>query len=322
MPYIDPSVVAQAKQIDLLTYLHEREPDELVRIGPNAYATKTHDSLKISNGKWYWWSRGFGGRSALDYLIKVREMKFTEAVNHLAGRLPITAPVNRPIDKTAAVEPKRLVLPPRHGDARVAMSYLESRGIDRSVIVHCIEAGIVYESRCGSLANVVFVGCDGHGIPRYAAIRGCRGRYRGEAEGSDKRYSFRLADYPLNPEAHVFESAIDALSFATILEMQGRDWRRENLISLGGVPPVSTRPGRESVPVALAQHLADNPEVKTLRLHLDNDTAGLNAAALISALLSAKCEVRIEPPSTGKDVNDELMGLAGKAAPEAKGRAR
>ena len=44
------------------------------------YCTAEHDSLKISNGKWYWWSRGFGGYSALDYLIKVKEYDFVEAV--------------------------------------------------------------------------------------------------------------------------------------------------------------------------------------------------------------------------------------------------
>lgn len=321
MPYIDPSVIASVKQIDLLSYLQERDPEELVKIGPNAYATKTHDSLKISNGKWYWWSRGFGGRTALDYLIKVRGMKFTDAVGHLAGRLPAPAPARRPAEKTIR-EPKRLVLPPRHAEASVAASYLESRGIARRVIDHCIKTGIVYESRRGNLRNVVFVGYDGRGTPRYAAIRGCQGRYRGEAEGSDKRYAFRLADHPLNTEAHVFESAVDALSYATLLEMEGRDWRRENLISLGGVPPVSARPGRESAPVALARYLAENPGTETLRLHLDNDPAGLNAAALISALLSAKYEVRIEPPSTGKDVNDQLMEFTGRSMPEAKGRAR
>lgn len=318
MPYIDPSVIAQVKQIDLLTYLQEREPSELVQIGPCAYATKTHDSLKISNGKWYWWSRGFGGRTALDYLIKVRDMKFTDAVNCLSGHL--SAPMSKPTRK-ATPEPKRLLLPPMHNDPSKAVSYLESRGITRSVIGYCIDAGTVYESRRGNLSNVVFVGCDAKGIPRYAAIRGCRGRYRGEAEGSDKRYAFRLAGC-LNTEAHVFESAIDALSYATLLKMQGHDWQRENLISLGGVPPVSARPGRESLPAALIQHLADNPGTEALRLHLDNDAAGLNAAALISALLSAKYEVRIEPPEFGKDVNDQLMMLAGRATPEAKGRAR
>lgn len=80
MPYIAPEVITEAKRMDLLTYLREYEPGELVKFSSNTYTTRTHDSLKISNGKWMWWSRGIGGKSALDYLIKVREMDFVEAV--------------------------------------------------------------------------------------------------------------------------------------------------------------------------------------------------------------------------------------------------
>ena len=61
MPYVDPEIIAEVKRVDLLTYLQEREPDELVRISPGVYCTKEHDSLKISNGKWFWWSRDLGG---------------------------------------------------------------------------------------------------------------------------------------------------------------------------------------------------------------------------------------------------------------------
>ena len=50
------------------------------------YRTVDHDSLKISNGKWFWWSQGFGGYSALDYLIKVRNYSFMEAVEILTGK--------------------------------------------------------------------------------------------------------------------------------------------------------------------------------------------------------------------------------------------
>ena len=72
MAYVAPEVVAEVKQMDLFTYLKNYEPWELKHFSGNTYTTKTHDSLKISNGKWMWWSRGIGGRSALDYLIKVR----------------------------------------------------------------------------------------------------------------------------------------------------------------------------------------------------------------------------------------------------------
>lgn len=86
MPYIAPEVIEQARQIDLLTYLQNCEPHELVRISGNNYTTRTHDSLKISNGKWMWWSQRIGGYNALDYLVKVRGVSFVEAVETLMGK--------------------------------------------------------------------------------------------------------------------------------------------------------------------------------------------------------------------------------------------
>ena len=92
MPYIPPEVVAKAKEMDLLTYLKNYEPGELVHFGGSTYCTRTHDSLKISNGKWCWFSRGIGGRTALDYLIKVREIPFIEAVEMIVGQASINPP--------------------------------------------------------------------------------------------------------------------------------------------------------------------------------------------------------------------------------------
>lgn len=86
MPYIAPDIVLEAKKMDLLTYLKNYEPDELVKISSSTYSTRTHDSLKISNGKWMWWSRGIGGRSALDYLIKVNGYSFLDAVETITGK--------------------------------------------------------------------------------------------------------------------------------------------------------------------------------------------------------------------------------------------
>ena len=71
MPFYDSEAIERARQVDLLTYLQTCEPQELVHVSGNVYCTKTHDSLRISNGKWCWFSRGIGGYSALDYLVKV-----------------------------------------------------------------------------------------------------------------------------------------------------------------------------------------------------------------------------------------------------------
>ena len=79
MPYIQPETLKEIKKLDLLTYLRNYEPDELIHVSGKEYTTRTHDSLRISNGLWNWCSRGIGGKTALDYLIKVRGFSFMEA---------------------------------------------------------------------------------------------------------------------------------------------------------------------------------------------------------------------------------------------------
>ena len=167
-PYVqlDPAVIEQARQMDLLSYLQRYEPSNLKRVAGNVYCTKEHDSLKISNGKWYWWSRGFGGVSALDYLIKVREYSFVEAVEMLTG---ITADWKPPPVSAPKDEPKVLLLPPRNHDCNRVTDYLFGRGIDLSIIQDCIADGTIFESV--KYHNAVFVGKDESGTPKYAAYR-------------------------------------------------------------------------------------------------------------------------------------------------------
>ena len=85
MPYIQPEAIQEAKRMDALTWLKENEPWNLIRLSINNYCTAEHDSLKLSNGKWYWFSRGFGGVCALDYLMKVKEYSLPEAVEAISG---------------------------------------------------------------------------------------------------------------------------------------------------------------------------------------------------------------------------------------------
>jgi hypothetical protein len=64
MSFIPPEQLARAREMDLLMYLRCCEPEELVSAGGNTYVTRSHNSLKIFSGKWYWWSRSTVGRSA------------------------------------------------------------------------------------------------------------------------------------------------------------------------------------------------------------------------------------------------------------------
>jgi len=314
MPYIDPSVIEQVKRIDLLTYLQNYEPDELVRLSNSTYSTKTHDSLKISNGRWYWWSRGFGGRTALDYLIKVRSMSFLDAVEHLIGcqRIPIESKLDRmPIVRSSFALPL-----PASSNIRV-QGYLGLRGIDPLVISHCIKKGIVYETSHKNKPRVVFVGHDHDGKARYAAVRDCGGDFKGEVKGSDKRFAFRLA--PNNPASivHVFEGAIDALSYATIMVDLDSDFRRLSLLSLGGIQPASSDNSLDRLPQSLIQYLKDKPQTQRVCLHMDNDEPGTEAMNHIASALTRRgYSVGIEPPPEGKDYNDCLMRKRKVVPPE------
>lgn len=307
MPGVTKEQIAQAKEWDLLSYLQRHEPEELKRCGKE-YGTVSHGSLRISNGKWHWHSRGIGGRTALDYLIKVRGMGFVEAVERLCGAVE-TVGQREDVkqgegagEKAAAGQElgKPFALPPVNQCGTAVAAYLLGRGIDGEILNLCIGGGILYESR--RYHNCVFVGRDPKGRARYAFQRGTYGEYKGDAEGSDKRYGFCLpaADRKCGRVA-VAESPVDALSVATLRKLRGEDWRGTHYLSLGGTSPR-----------ALIQFLKDHPAVTQVSLCLDNDGAGLSGMGRIREAIGADRELaqRIQsvedcppPVSGGKDYN-------------------
>ena len=109
-----------------------------------------------------------------------------------------------------------------------------------------------------------------------------------------------------NINIHVFEGAIDLLSYATILYEQGSDFKSQNLVSLSGVYKSAKNSENSRLPTSLRTVLKDNPQIKTVYLHLDNDIAGRSAAETISNLLKDRYTVKKEFVPKGKDVNDYL----------------
>ena len=105
----------------------------------------------------------------------------------------------------------------------------------------------------------------------------------------------------------MFESAIDLLSFATLMKQAGNDYRQEHLLSLSGVykPPEDIRQAK--VPMALSHFLVKHPDVMQVELCLDNDSTGRAAAIGIRAALGESAKiVRTHLPPAGKDYNDYL----------------
>ena len=143
MPYIAPEIVAEARKIDLLTYLKNYEPHELVEVCKDTYTTRSHDSLKISNGLWYWFAKGIGGKSAIDYLMKVRNVSFIDAVQTVMGNIRTQIPINY-LQQSNKCK-KTLKLPVQAIDNNIAINYLLSRGIDKEIIQYCIENKLLYQ---------------------------------------------------------------------------------------------------------------------------------------------------------------------------------
>ena len=301
MPYIPPDTLAKIKQIDLYTYLKTYAPSELVRISGSVYRMRSHESLKISNGKWMWWSRGIGGRSALDYLIKVEGYSFLEAAELIMSQASLQPPEILPAEKA---KEKILLLPEPYRNCDYVVAYLKSRGIDSDLIRFCIQTGRLYESR--NYHNAVFVGQDSSGKARYAALRGVRSAFIGEASGSDKNYSFCIPAKGNSARLHLFECVIDLLSYGTLRKMDGEDWRSDHLLSLAGVYQPAKEIEKSKVPAALSRFLKENPQIKEVVFHLDNDKTGRLATTAIRTVLPEKYQCMDDPPKQGSDVNDEL----------------
>lgn len=284
--------------MDLMTYLRLYEPENLVKVHGEVYCTRQHDSLKISNGKWMWWSRGFGGASALDYLTKVKGISFSDAMGILIGTKDKDPSFFMPSRKET--EKKRLLLPEKNNSEKCITKYLMRRGIAKSIIESCISDNILFESK--PYHNCVFVGKDSKGIPRYAAFRGCtEERIMGEATGSDKSYPFRI-EATESQVLHLFESAIDLLSFATLKLRRGDKWNKENLLSMGGIGVSKNG----TIPIAIRSFLEKRTDIDTVVIHFDNDVPGKSAAATLSSTLKEKYNVKIMPPPWGIDYNDCL----------------
>lgn len=303
MAYIPREIVAEAKKIDLLTYLKNYEPSELIEVCRGTYSTRTHDSLKISNGLWYWFTKQVGGKNAIDYLMQVRNYSFTDAVQTVMGNIKVQAPII--YKQKEKSKDRKLDLPLKASNNNIAINYLLSRGIEKEIIQFCIERNLLYEEHKNH--NVVFVGYDEKQIPRYAFCRATNEeRFMREATGSDKKYSFKLNSQKENNILHVFESSIDLLSFATLLKLSSRNWKEENMLSLGGIYTSNYDINKSKIPVALVEFLEKNPNINEIHLHLDRDLAGRNATTFLQQVLNEKYKVLDSTVPFGKDMNEYL----------------
>jgi hypothetical protein len=205
------------------------------------------------------------------------------------------------------------------------LKYLsQKRGLDETLVRTLIENGDIVPSVQGGYCNVVFMGKDEKGVPRYGFVRGVHSDYRGDLAGADKRYSFRLGNMR-STTLFIYEGAIDLLSDLTLARKKGNiPEQKYSFLSTSGIVVTKDRTTGEFIaparlPVALEQFRKDHPWVNKIYVRFDADAPGQTAARRVKEILSTEkseigkpIDVRIVPPKKGcKDINEQLLAQLG-----------
>ena len=275
--------IDKANAVDLEKFLRA-QGETLVRSGKE-YRWKAHDSLTVCGNKWFRHSQSRGG-FPVDFVMEFYGKSFPEAVQMLTGEPGEAQPEADPAPSPAFRLPLRNVT-----NANILNYLTQERKLSPSLVNFFIAAGDIYED--SSHHNVVFVGRDADGHPRYASSRGIQEKFRQDAAGAEKAFGF--AHRGTDKQLLVFEAPIDLLSF---IELFPKNWQQHNYLSLGGVS------GK-----ALRQFLSERPDVERVFLCLDADKAGEDACKRLAALLPDTVSVtRIQPCM--KDWNEVLVHQA------------
>ena len=275
--------IDKANAVDLEKFLRA-QGETLVRSGKE-YRWKAHDSLTVCGNKWFRHSQSKGGLP-VDFVMEFYGKSFPEAVQMLTGEPGEAQP-----EADSAPSPA-FRLPLRNVTNANILNYLtQERKLSPSLVNFFIAVGDIYEDAAHH--NVVFVGRDADGHPRYASSRGIHEKFRQDAAGAEKAFGF--AHRGTDKQLLVFEAPIDLLSF---IELFPKNWQQHSYLSLGGVS------GK-----ALRQFLSERSDVERVFLCLDADKAGEDACKRLAALLPDTVSVtRIQPCM--KDWNEVLVHQA------------
>lgn len=304
MKYTEKQIEA-ARKTDMVDFLSLYEGFTFKHKGRN-FVSVEHDSLIVLSDRqgWYWNSQGKGGSTAIDYCQKIKNMTFPEALRTLIGNAEEVSKVYKKteIESIKPSERAAFVLPEASEKKydRVFAYLNKTRKIDNQIIDFLIHEKKLYQDNKG---NCVFVGFDESNNARYAAIRGTLSQiqYRGEIDGSDKKYSFSI-EGKNKSKLYIFESPIDLLSHATLTNIaigNKNAWTVHNRLSLGGLADV-----------ALENYLSTHPDIKELNFCLDNDEKGIEKSKEFKILYQERgYTVNICLPNK-KDYNEELINFS------------
>jgi len=294
--------IQAAAGVDLIAYCNAIGIP-IVPSSGDTYQHAEYDSLKITGNKWIRFSgrsngvKGYTKGNSIHFVQEYEGLSFRTAVLKLleVSRSPLLPEgyktsvkmklkgydkksmgvksyepaQSRSFPETAATPvkaKKEFSLPEKNADYRRVFAYLtKTRGINEEIVKHMIKNGSLYED---IRHNCVFVGFDKDNVPRYAALKGTytqgdKPMFKGEAEGSRKRFGWCFTPGTESPLLRVYESPIDSMSHMSIEKGVGANWSNKHYLSLGSLAYE-----------ALPEYLKNHPEIKIVSFCLDNDIAG------------------------------------------------
>ena len=270
--------IDRANQVNLEQFLRS-QGEQVIKSG-NEYRWKRHDSLTVKGNKWFRHSQSKGGYP-VEFVMEFFGKTFPEAVFMLIGEAPADG-------VSAATQSQEFRLPPRNRYAEKMTSYLSQRKIPDELIQEFYKEGLIYED--AQRHNIVFVGKDETGIPRYAHCKGTNDSFRMDVLGSDKFHNFAYRSD--GKSLFVFEAPVDLMSF---IALYPKDWKTRNYLSLGGV-------GAK----ALDGFLSERKDMETIYICTDSDKAGNDAVSrLLESIPEHMTVIRLIP--CDKDWNKVLM---------------
>ena len=277
-----------ARRTDIVDILR-RMGETVKRAGSEYEWLDGGQKVTIKGNLWFHQYEQVGG-DAVSFVRRYMDKTYVEAMEYLVGDAEGgTLKRSDPVPEKEAVP---FELPERNDTMRRVYAYLLTRrGLDKEVVDTFARCGMIYES--AKYHNAVFVGYDRTRKPVHAAFRGTgsESKFRGNVPGSTPEYSFHW--HGQSDTLYLFEAPIDMLSY---ISMHKENWKVHSYAACCGVGDR-----------CMEQMLKDNPNIRRVKLCLDNDDGGHKATKRISAKLTERgIEHEIITPRF-KDWNEDLQ---------------
>jgi len=260
--------INQAKTVDLMKLAVELN-FELEKSSRGSYHAKKSGGLYIFPDNNIYYSHTGGKGDAIKFVQEYGNMSFIEAVKYLLGQSHLSyikPQVHVPTQK------KELRLPRKDYNNYQVFKYLtKERGIDDEIAKEMFKQNKIYQGTYFSKSSekwekvCVFLGFDNENEAKYCSMRGIEkgSEIKYDKTGSSKSYPFVMEG--MSNKLFALESPIEVIAHATLTKLNGKNYRKDHRISLGGMAWIP-----------LDKYLKNHPEIDTIVFGLNNDYDKIN----------------------------------------------